>query len=148
MGQVYEKVKAYVSKYPGGIYWFRLKKHSQIIETHLNPGEEILFAFAGQKNDSLFDVFSTSVIVLTKDRILMGQKRLLWGYALTGITPDLFNDLQVYEGVLWGKVVIDTVKECVTISKLAKKALPEIETAISSYMMEEKKKYNTVYVKK
>ena len=29
----------------------------------------------------------------------------------SSITPDLFNDLSVYEGLIWGKVDIDTVKE-------------------------------------
>ena len=147
MGIVYSQIKDFIRKYPGGIYWFRLKKHSAIIETHLNPDETVIFAFAGQKNNSLFDVFSTTAVALTNKRILFGQKRLLWGYALTAITPDMFNDMQVYEGVLWGKVVIDSIKEEVVISKLAKKSLPEVETAISSYMMEEKKKYNTRSIK-
>lgn len=147
MGIVYNKIKEFAKKYPSGIYWFRLRRHSQIVEIHLNPDEKVIFAFAGQKNDSLFDVFSTAAIVLTNKRILIGQKRLLWGYALTAITPDMFNDMQVYEGVLWGRIVIDSIKEEVVISKLAKKSLPEVETAISSYMMEEKKKYNTKIIK-
>lgn len=142
MKSVYNKIMEYVNKYPGGVYWFRLRKHSAVVEKHMNPDEEVLFAFAAQKNDSVFDVFSTSAVVLTNKRILIGQKRLVFGYRLNIITPDMFNDMQVYEGLFWGRIVIDTVKECVTFTNIAKDALPEIETSITSYMMEEKKKYH------
>lgn len=141
MNRVYNKVLEYIKKYPKGITWHRLKKHSDVVEKHLNPGEEVIYAFAGQKNDSVLDIFSTSVIVLTNKRILIGQKRVVFGYFLTSITPDLFNDLGVYQGLIFGKITIDTVKEEVVITNLDKKALPEIETSITSFMMEEKKKY-------
>ena len=141
MKTVYEHICDFVNRYPGGVYWNRLKKHSEVVQRHLNPDEEVLFAFAGQKNDSIFDIFSTAAIVLTNKRILIGQKRVLFGYQLNIITPDMFNDMQIYEGLLWGRIVIDTIKECVTITNLAKNSLPEIETKITSYMMEEKKKY-------
>jgi hypothetical protein len=66
---------------------------------------------------------------------------MLFGYMLTTITPDMFNDMEVYMGILWGKITIDTIKEEVIISNLSKNSLPEIETNISEFMMEEKKKY-------
>ena len=66
---------------------------------------------------------------------------MLFGYFCVSITPDLFNDITVDSGVIWGKVIIDTLRERVTVSNIDKKALPEIETAVSSYIMEEKKKY-------
>ena len=43
--------------------------------------------------------------------------------------------------LIWGRVIIDTIKEVVTVSNLSKKALPEIETEISTFMMKEKMKY-------
>ena len=49
--------------------------------------------------------------------------------------------MQVYQGLIWGKVTIDTVKEEVVITNLAKDSLREIETEITEFMMEEKKKY-------
>ena len=49
--------------------------------------------------------------------------------------------MQIYSGLLWGAINIDTVKEVVTISNLSKKALDEIETQISEYMMKMKKEY-------
>ena len=38
-------------------------------------------------------------------------------------------------------ITIDTVKEMVNLSNIDKKALTEIETNITEFMMEEKKKY-------
>ena len=99
---------------------------------------------AGQKNDKFYELFQTCVVVLTNKRILIGQKRVVWGYFLSSITPDLYNDLLVYQGLLWGQIKIDTVKEEVTISNLPKSGLDEIETNITEMMMEEKQKYGSV----
>ena len=140
MGVVYEKVKSFKKKYPGCVAW-RLRKNADVVELHLNPDEIALFAFPGQKNDSFWDFFSTAVVCLTNHRILIGRKHVLFGYTLISITPDLFNDLNVYQGLIWGKVVIDTIKEVVTLTNLDKHCLPEIETNISQFMMREKQKY-------
>ena len=51
------------------------------------------------------------------------------------------NDLKVSSGLIWGKVYIDTIKEFVTLSNISKEALREIETEITSYMLEAKKQY-------
>ncbi len=141
MGVIYDQVNLFKKKYPTTITWWRLKKHAKVIESHLNPGEFVQYAFPGQKNSTFSDVFSTCIVAITNKRLLIGQKRVLFGYLLTSITPDLFNDMQVYQGLIWGKVTIDTVKEVVEITNLAKKSLPEIETNITEFMMEEKKKY-------
>ncbi len=140
MKSCYDFVKKFKNKYPLTIA-FRLKKHSDIIDKHLNPDEEIIYAFAAQKNSDSFDIVNTNVVALTNKRLIIGTKRLLWGYFLVSITPDLFNDLTVSKEMIWGKVQIDTVKETVTLSNVDPKALPEIETNITEYMMEEKKKY-------
>ena len=71
----------------------------------------------------------------------MATKRVLWGYNLITITPDMFNDLTVRKGMIFGSVVLDTINERVVLSNVDPKALPEIETIISEYMMSEKKKY-------
>lgn len=140
MNKTYEKLKEFKSKYPSTVAW-RLKAHSKVIEKHLNPGETVNFVFAAQKGYSSFDIFSTFVIVLTNKRILLAQKRVLWGYTYLSITPDMFNDLTVFSGMIWGKVYIDTVKETVVLSNVSKASLDEIETNITEYMMTEKKKY-------
>lgn len=136
---VYAKAKEFKKKNKGTVAW-RLKKNSKIVQKHLNPDEKLLYVFVGQKNDKWYDIMSTAVIAVTNKRLLIGRKRVVFGYFLDSITPDLFNDLKVLSGVIWGKIHIDTVKEYITISNLSKKALPEIETMITTYMMKEKEK--------
>lgn len=140
MGVVYKKVLEFKKRYPMTVGW-RLKQNSSVIEKHLNPGEEVLYAFVAQKNDNPLDVISTAVVVLTNERILIGRKRVVLGYFLDSITPDMFNDLKVLSGIIWGKIYIDSVKEFITLSNISKEALNEIETNISSFMMEQKKLY-------
>ena len=137
---VYEQLKQFKAKYPMTVSC-RLKQHAKIIEKHLNPGEEVQYAFAAQKNNNPLDVITTYAVVLTNKRILLGQKRLLFGYFFTAITPDMFNDLTVKMGIIWGKVIIDTIKEEVVLSNIQRGALDEIETNITEYMMKEKQKY-------
>lgn len=140
MGKCYEMVKDFKKKYPTTIA-FRLEEHCRIIEKHLNPDEEILYAFPAQKNASVFEIFYTNVVVLTNKRIMIATKRVLWGYFLVTITPDMFNDLTVRKGLFFGSVLIDTIKERVVLSNIDPNALPEIETIVTEYMMSEKKKY-------
>jgi len=140
MSKCYELVRKFKDKYPLTIS-FRLEKHCKIIERHLNPDEKVLYAFPAQKNISPFEIFYTNVVVLTSKRILIATKRVLWGYYLVTITPDMFNDLTVRKGLIFGSILIDTVKERVTLSNIDPNALDEIETIITEYMMEAKKVY-------
>lgn len=139
--KVYEELLKFKKKYPMTISW-RLKQHSKVIENHLNPGEEVQYAFAAQKGPHFYDIISTYAVVLTNKRIILAQKRLLFGYFYTAITPDMFNDLNLKMGIIWGKVNIDTIKEIVILSNIQRKALDEIETNISEYMIREKAKLN------
>ena len=141
MGSVYKKVLKFKEKHPLTIGW-RLKKNSEIVERHLNPDDEVLYAFIAQKNDSPLNILGSAVVALTNKRILIGRSRVVIGYFLNSITPDMFNDLTVSSGIIWGKVFIDTVKEFVVLSNISKDALTEIETEITSYMMREKQKYS------
>ena len=140
MGKVYQEALKFKRRYPGTIAW-RLKSHCKRVEEHLNPDEEVLYVFTGQKNNSFFDIISTSVFVITNKRLLIANDRLIFGYFLYSITPDMFNDLTVYSGLIFGKITIDTIKEMVYVTNLSKKSLDEIETKVTEYMMEEKKKY-------
>ena len=49
MDSLYDKVIIFKKKFPKTVTWYRLKKHCKVIEKHLNPGEEVLYAFAAQK---------------------------------------------------------------------------------------------------
>lgn len=140
MSEVLKRVLRFKRKYPLTVAW-RLRKNSSVIDKHLNPGEKVLYAFIAQKNDNPLNFFETGVVALTNKRILIGRKRVIFGYFLDSITPDMFNDLKVNGGIIWGKVHIDTVKELVTLSNIDITALPELETAVSSYMIQIKKKY-------
>lgn len=135
----YQYMKEFKNKYPATVAW-RLKKHAKVIEKHLNNDEVVTYAFVAQKNDNPLDIVTTYAIVLTNKRLLLATKRLMWGYFFTSITPDMFNDLKVETKLVWGKVYIDTIKEFVTLSNISKKALPEIETKITDFMIHEKKR--------
>lgn len=145
--RVYNLAKRFRSKYFGTIA-FRLKAHSKVIEEHINKDEKLLYVFCGQKGHSHKEIFSTCVIALTEERIMIATKRVLWGYFYTTITPDLFNDLKVQSGILFGRVIIDTAKEVIAISNLSKKSLAEVETAISTYMIADKNEIKNELKKK
>jgi hypothetical protein len=140
MDTVYEQAKRFKTKYPMTVAW-RIKQHCKIINKHLNPGEEVLYTFAAQKNDNPFDIWTSCVVALTNKRIMIAQKRVVFGWLFTTITPDLYNDLKVNMGFIWGKVYVDTVKELVCFSNIQRDALSEIETEITEYMMKQKKEY-------
>lgn len=140
MNSVYKMLKEFKKKYPTTLMW-RIKKHAKVIEKHLNPGETLNYAFAAQKGYSSMDFFSTFVVALTNKRIILAQKRLFFGYTYLSVTPDMFNDLTVTSGIIWGKVYIDTIKETMILSNISKHALDDIETEITEYMMKEKKLY-------
>ena len=140
MGNSYALASKFMKKYPMTIAW-RIKRHCKIIDKHLNPDEEILYIFAGQKNDSMVDLFHTCVIAFTNKRIMIATDRVLFGYFFRSITPDMYNDLTVSKGLIWGKVVVDTIKEVIMITNIDAKALDEIETNITEIMIKCKKEY-------
>lgn len=137
---VYGICKEFLRRHPGTIAW-RLKKHSKVIQRHLNDDEVVLFSFAGQKNTNTFQPFYTTVIVFTNKRMLLGQRMFLGRSHYTSITPDMLNDFEIRTGILYGSVEIDTIKEHFTIGCLSKSSLPAIEDALSKYMVNEKLKY-------
>ena len=140
MNEVYKRVMEFKRKFPGTVA-FRIKAHSRIAQMHLNPDEKVLFAFCGQKNDKSWSIINSCVVVLTNKRIIIGQKRLLWGYFFTTVTPDLYSDLKVRKGLIWSDVEIDTVKENIYLTNLSEKGAIEVETVITDFMMKEKKRY-------
>lgn len=133
-------VMEFKKRYPSTIMW-RIKKHSRVIEKHLAPNEKVLYAFAAQMNNDALDIIDTAVLCVTSERIIIGQDQILYGYTFNSVTPEMYNDLQVHSGIFWGKIIIDTVKEIIYFSNLSKRALVEIESIISMYMLEAKKLY-------
>ena len=143
MSNSYSLMRKFMNKFPMTIAW-RVKRHCKIIDKHLNPGEEILYMFAGQKNDSSINIFNTYVVVFTNKRIILATKRVLFGYFFKSITPDMYNDLTIHRGIIWGSIVLDTVKEVITITNLDKKSLDDIETNITEIIIKYKKEYGIV----
>lgn len=133
----YSKIKEFKKRYPFTVAW-RLKSHCKIVDQNLGVDEEVLYAFTGQHNDTFYNIMSTAVFVITNKRFIIATKRVLFGYFLYTITPDLFNDLTVVSGMVFGKVIIDTVKEKVIISNLSKSSLKEISNTVSDLLMKEK----------
>ncbi len=139
--KVYKLARKFKNKYFGTIA-FRIKAHSKVIDKHLNDSEKLFYVFCGQKGYLSREIFSSCVVALTNERILVATKRVVFGYYLTTVTPELFNDLKVQSGILFGRVIIDTAKEKIVISNLAKSSLKEVETAISTYFSNQQIKIN------
>lgn len=137
MVSIYDRVLEFKKKHPMTIAW-RLKKNARVVEKYIGSNEKVLYVFAAQKNNNPFDILSTAVVALTDERIIIGRKRVVFGYFFDSITPDLFNDLKVLSGVIWGKIHIDTAKEFITLSNIDKSALPEIEQMVGSCMRTKK----------
>ncbi len=134
---VYEGCKAFLKKYPMTIAW-RVKKHASVVQEHLNDDEVVLYTFTGQKDSCWYMPFYTAVVVFTNKRMLVGKKRFLGRYFYTSITPDMLNDFGIKASIVFGSVEIDTVKEHFTIGCLDKRSLPDIEDAVSKYLVDQK----------
>ena len=147
MSKSYSLIKQFMKKFPMTMAW-RLKSHCKVIDRHLDEGEEILYIFSGQKNDSSINIFNTYVIAFTSKRIIVCTKRVLFGYFFKTITPDMYNDLTVYRGLIWGRIVLDTVKELVTVTNIDVRALDDIETNITDIMLMHKNGFRTISNKK
>jgi len=137
---IYNKFLEFKHKYPKTIVW-RAKKHATVLEEHINPDEEVLYVFGGQKNKKSLDLINSCVVAITSKRLIIGTKRMLWGYFYTSVTPDLYNDLKLYKNLIWTDLEIDTVKENIYISNIDPKGAAEIETVLSEFMIKEKRKY-------
>lgn len=143
MNDSYSLIKQFIKSYPMTIAW-RLKSHCKVIDKHLNDGEKILYIFAGQKNDSYINFLNTYVVVFTNKRIMLATKRVLFGYFFKSITPDMYNDLTIHRGLIWGSIVLDTMKEVITITNLDKNSLDDIESNITEVIIKYKKEFGIV----
>ena len=91
---------------------------------HLNPKEEVLYAFPAQKNSNPWEIFFTNVVVLTNKRILIATKRVVFGYYYTAVTPDkVFNSLtkEMQQTIVDKKVkfyVVDALKVALEVGKV------------------------------
>ena len=138
--EIYKRVKEFKRKYPKTIA-FRLKAHAKVASQFIGEDEEVKYVFAAQKNYKSYEIINTNIVVLTDKRLVVATKRLIFGYFIKMITPDMFNDLTIKDGIVWGKVIIDSIKEQVILSNIDPRALSEIDDNITMTMIEEKKEY-------
>jgi len=138
---IYNKVKEFKRKFPRTIA-FRLKQHAKVASKYIGSDEEVKYVFVAQKNYHSHEIVNTNIVVLTDKRIIVATKRLIFGHFFRMITPDMFNDLTIKQGIIWGKVIIDTVKEQVVLSNIDPNALAEIDDNITMYMLEQKNNLN------
>ena len=136
---IYQKAKRFLLRYPFTVA-FRVRAHAKVASEFVGADEEIKYVFVAQKNFNSWDFLNTNIIVLTDKRLIVATKRLIFGYFFRMITPDMFNDLTIKKGIIWGKVIIDTISEKVVLSNIDCGALAEIDDNITMYMLEQKKK--------
>lgn len=136
---IYEKAKEFKRKYPSTVA-FRIKAHAKVAARFIGDDEVVKYVFVAQKNFNSFEIINTNIIVLTDKRIIVATKRLVFGYFFRMITPDMFNDLTIKNGLIWGKVIIDTINEKVVLSNIGSNALAEIDDNITMHMIKEKRK--------
>ena len=60
MGEVYNKALKFKRIHRGGVVW-NLRSHCEDVEKHLNPGEEVIAAFAGQKNEKFYEIYKQQI---------------------------------------------------------------------------------------
>ena len=138
---IYEAAREFRKKHPLTVA-FRLKANSAVVQKHLDAGETPLYTFVGQKRKDRMGRNQTAVVTITDKRILIGRSKLFnFGYTLNVITPDMFNDLRVECGPVFGSVILDTVKEKVVITHLDRRSLDDIENHVSGTMTNLKKEY-------
>ncbi len=141
MSNIYDLAKQFKRRYPMTVAW-RIKAHAKVAERHLFSDEKIEYVFLGQKNSGSLDFVNTNIVVVTDRRIMLATKRLVFGYFFKSITLDMFNDLTVKRGLIWGRVIIDTVKEVVILTNISPSALTEIDENITKLILRKRKEEN------
>ena len=138
--ELYSQINKFLKKFPLTIAW-RIRQHTKVLAKHINLGEELFYIFPAQKNPNPFNFFSTCLVAFTSKRIIIAQKKVVWGYLFMSVTPDMFNDFEVYKGMILGRLDIDTIKEVIRLSDLDPRSLVEIETNLSEYLLKVKPKF-------
>ncbi len=139
--EIYQRALEFKRKYPRTLA-FRIKAHCKVAAKYIGSDEKVEYVFLAQKNFRSYEILNTNIIVLTNKRIIVATKRLAFGHFFRIITPDMFNDLTIRSGILWGKVTIDTVKELIILSNIDPNALAEIDDNVTMSMIEKRKKYD------
>lgn len=126
--KIEKMVRNFLAKYPRTLA-FRKNQHLKVAKEAVDDDEKVLYAFIAQKNRKDY-IPITAICMLTDKRIIIVSKNLFFGSKATIIGLDLFNDIHYKSGLIFGRIVIDTVKEEVVFRFLDKNSLSEIAEII------------------
>ena len=133
---IYELVCRFKKKYPMTVAW-RLEAHSKLAEDVLDNDEELRYVFTAQKNMSRQDVMSTNVILITTKRTYFVHDRIIPGNFVTTIKNSMINDINAKNGLIWGSLIIDSVKEEIVLSNIDRNSIPGILEAFNDVLDKE-----------
>ena len=111
----YELAMEFKRKFPSTIAW-RIFQNSKVVDQHVNPDENITYAFVGQKNESPFDIFQTAAIAITNKRIISMNVQGITGKKVD-YTSIPYSKIQVFSIETSGTLDLDSELD-VTISGL------------------------------
>lgn len=110
-------------------------KHFSLIEESLLNNEDVLMAFIGLHNyKSLTKHDNNYAYVITNQRIIMAQKRMM-GNSIQTVSLNNINDITLNSGAALGIVTIDSIKEVFNIAvdkKSAKLIYNEIHNVLGN----------------
>jgi hypothetical protein len=86
-------------------------RHFEVIDSKLQPDEDVLFVFIGLHNyKSISKHDNNFAYAISNKRILMGQKKVI-GEVFQSIALDQINDVTFSTGLALGIITVDTIKE-------------------------------------
>lgn len=110
-------------------------KHFKIVEQQLKDDEEVLVAFIGIKN--FVDIANHEenwAYAVTNKRIIIGQKGLI-GEKVDVISLRDLNDISFRKGLVFGVLIIDTIKEEFNVG-LNKNSATSIHELVTNALMD------------
>lgn len=110
-------------------------KHFKVVEQQLKDDEEVLVCFIGLKN--FVDIANHEdnwAYAITNKRIIIGQKGLI-GEKVDVISLRDLNDVSFRKGLVFGVLMIDTIKEVFNVG-LNKNSATSIHELVTNALMD------------
>ena len=135
-------------------------KHCDVIEKHLNPEEEVLYVFVGQKDLGFMDFFNTNLVALTNKRIIMSSGFIGIDYQTifykdikkvnlnVGFMDKIFKVGDLYFYTAEGRNAFLDIGDCYELYPKIQKVVLDIQTDIefpNNLRPNENDGYNTKY---
>lgn len=110
-------------------------KHFKVVEQQLKDDEDVLVCFIGLKN--FVDIANHDenwAYAITNKRIIIGQKGLI-GEKVDVISLRDLNDISFRKGLVFGVLIIDTIKEVFNVG-LNKNSATSIHELVTNALMD------------